>query len=104
MQGACDERASARCYTSTAMYARKLTAEMTIGTDRRPVPLDWLDSFCMRNFTGNAEFDDTLPISEGLVEAGFAVAPDRLADAMSDWFTKLGKGGGQPVRVTIRPA
>ena len=58
----------------------------------------------MRNFTGNAEFDDTLPISEGLVEAGFAVAPDRLADAMSDWFTKLGKGGGQPVRVTIRPA
>ena len=52
------------------MYARKLTAEMTIGDERRPVPLDWLDSFCMRNFTGSAEFDDTLPKGEGDTGSG----------------------------------
>ena len=56
----------------------------------------------MRNFTGNAEFDDTLPVAEGRLEAGFRVIPDRLAAAMSEWFTRRGKGGGQPVRVGIR--
>jgi hypothetical protein len=86
------------------MYARKLVAEMTIGGERRPVPLDWLDSFCMRNFTGSAEFDDTLPTGEGRVEAGLRVDPARLASAMSEWFTKRGKGSGQPVVVEIREA
>jgi hypothetical protein len=86
------------------MYARKLVAEMTIGGERRPVPLDWLDSFCMRNFTSAAEFDDTLPTGDGRVEAGLRVDPVRLAAAMSEWFTKRGKGNGQPVVVEIREA
>lgn len=73
-----------------------------IGTERRPMPLDWLDSFCMRNFTGSAEFDDTLPVGEGRLEAGLRVDPARLADAMSEWLTKRGKGNGQPVRVELR--
>lgn len=84
------------------MYARKLTAEIVIGCERRPMPLDWLDSFCMRNFTGLAEFDDTLPTGEGRLETGLSVQPERLAAAMSDWFTKRGKGNGQPVTVEIR--
>jgi hypothetical protein len=83
------------------MYARKLRAEMRIGNDRWPVPLDWLDSFCMRNFTGSAEFDDTLPTAEGRLEAGKRVDPARLAAAMSEWFTKRGKGNGQPVIVMV---
>jgi hypothetical protein len=58
----------------------------------------------MRNFTGEAEFDDTLPIEEGLVEAGFRVHPERLAEAMSAWFTQRGKGQRQPLRIEIRPA
>ena len=58
----------------------------------------------MRNFTGQAEFDDTLPTGEGALEAGFRVAPERLAEAMSQWFTRHGKGAGQPVRVEIRAA
>jgi len=58
----------------------------------------------MRDFTGEAEFDDTLPVAEGLIEAGFRVQPERLAEAMSAWFTKRGKGQGQPVGVHIRPA
>ncbi|HTS12318.1 MAG TPA: hypothetical protein VMH00_09390 [Candidatus Limnocylindrales bacterium] len=79
-----------------------MEAEIVIGTERRPMPLDWLDSFCMRNFTGSAEFDDTLPVGEGRLEAGLRVDPARLADAMSEWLTKRGKGNGQPVRVELR--
>jgi hypothetical protein len=84
------------------MYARKLAAEMTIGAERRQVPLDWLDSFCMRNFTGSAEFDDTMPMGDGRLEAGLRVDPARLAEAMSQWFTKRGKGNGKPVVVELR--
>ena len=83
------------------MYVRKLRAEIVIGGERRPAPLEWLDSFCMRNFTGSAEFDDTLPAGEGLLEIGSRVDPMRLATAMSEWFTKRGKGNGRPVRVEI---
>jgi len=75
---------------------------MTIGNQRKPVPLDWLDSFCMRDFTRSAEFDDTLPTAEGRLEAGLRVNPERLAAAMSEWFTKRGKGDGAAVIVEIR--
>jgi hypothetical protein len=85
------------------MYAQKLLVETIVGQDRRPCPLEWLDSFCMRNFTGAAEFDDTLPIADGSIEAGFSVSPERLAQAMGEWFTRRGKGAGQAVRVEIRP-
>jgi hypothetical protein len=86
------------------MYAQKLVVQVTIAGQSRPCPLDWLDSFCMRNFTGDAEFDDTLPTGEGRIEAGLSVSPARLADAMSAWFTKRGKGEGQPVDVEISEA
>jgi hypothetical protein len=75
---------------------------MRIGDKRRPVPLEWLDGFCMRNFTGSAEFDDTLPIADGQLEAGLRVIPERLAAAMSEWFTKRGKGCGAAVVVEVR--
>jgi hypothetical protein len=86
------------------VIAQKLRVDVGTGSVRRPCPLDWLENFCMRNFTGQAEFNDTLPVAEGLLEAGFPVHPERLADAMSAWFTQRGKGQGQPVRVEIRPA
>lgn len=84
------------------MYARKLQVEIVIEGERRPAPLDWLDNFCMRNFTGSAEFDDTLPTAEGSLEAGLRVDPLRLAQAMSEWFTKRGKGNGKQVNVEVR--
>ncbi|MGH9689480.1 MAG: hypothetical protein ACRD5K_20640 [Candidatus Acidiferrales bacterium] len=87
------------------MFARKLRVEMSIGRERtacKPVPLDWLDGFCMRNFTGAAEFDDTLPTGDGRMEAGLRVDPARLAESMSAWFTKRGKGNGQAVAIDIR--
>jgi len=86
------------------MFARKLQAQILIEGERRPAPLEWLDSFCMRNFTGSAEFDDTLPVAEGQLEAGLRIDPARLAAAMSEWFTKRGKGDGRPVVVELREA
>lgn len=81
-----------------------MSVEIVIAGERKPCPLDWLDSFFMRNFTGSAEFDDTLPIAEGRLEAGLRVDPARLAAALGDWLTKRGKGAGQPVSVEIHPA
>jgi len=83
------------------MYAQKLVAEVVIEGKQKPMPLEWLDSFCMRNFTGSGEFDDTLPTGEGRLEAGSNVDPKRLAAAMSEWFTKRGKGNGKQVVVEI---
>src|SRR6202162_5273948 len=65
-----------RCYTRRGMFARKLKVEVLVDGQRRPAPLDWLDSFCMRNFTASAEFDDTLTTGEGTLEAGFGVDPE----------------------------
>ena len=94
----------AALYSVAKMYARKLKVEIIVGGERRPCPLDWLDSFAMRNFTGSAEFDDTLPTGEGRIEAGFHVEPERLAEALSAWLTRRGKGDGRPVQVEIGPA
>lgn len=86
------------------MYARKLQVEIVQGSERRACPLEWLDAFCMRNFTGSAEFDDTLPTAEGRLEASLRVEPARLAAALGEWLTKRGKGNGRPITVEIREA
>jgi hypothetical protein len=86
------------------MYARKLQVEIVQGNARRACPLEWLDAFCMRSFTGSAEFDDTLPTAEGRLEASLRVDPARLAAALAEWLTKRGKGNGRPVTVEIREA
>jgi hypothetical protein len=44
----------------------------------------------MRNFTNDAIFDDTLPVGDGLLEAGFRVPLAGLRDAMEDWFRRKG--------------
>jgi hypothetical protein len=86
------------------VYAQKLTVEIIVGNDRKPCPLEWLDSFCMRNFTNSADFDDTLPTGEGRVEASFRVKPDQFASALAAWLTQRGKGNGQPVNVEVKAA
>jgi hypothetical protein len=86
------------------MYAQRFLVDVIVVGQRRPCPLDWLDSFCMRNFTGSAEFDDTLPLADGLIEAGFRVAPARLASALGEWLAKRGKGAGAAVEVEVRSA
>ena len=83
------------------MFARQLKVEVVLDNQRRPCPLEWLDSFCMRRFTGQAAFDDTLPRADGVLEAGYQVDAARLAVEMGDWLTKK-KGGGKRVQVEIR--
>jgi hypothetical protein len=55
-----------------------------------PCPIHWIDNFAMRNFTNDAVFDDTLPIGDGLMEAGHRVPLERLGPAMEDWFRRKG--------------
>jgi hypothetical protein len=88
----------------STMYAQKLIVEVVVGNERKPCPMEWLDSFCMRNFTNSAEFDETLPTGEGRLEASFRVVPARFAEAFAAWLTQRGKGNGQPVTVDIRKA
>ena len=84
------------------MFAQKFKVELVLQGERRPCPLEWLDQFCMRNFTNAAEFDDTLPVADGQVEASFRLTPQRFADGLAAWLTQRGKGEGQPVLVETR--
>jgi hypothetical protein len=83
------------------MYAQKFRVELVTDGQRRACPLEWLDQFCMRNFTNAAEFDDTLPVADGNVEASFRVTPERFAEGLSNWLAQRGKGEGQAVRVEV---
>jgi hypothetical protein len=83
------------------MYAQKFRVEVLIRGERRVCPLEWLDQFCMRNFTNSAEFDDTLPVADGQVEASFRLSPERFAEGLAVWLTQRGKGEGEPVRVEV---
>jgi hypothetical protein len=84
------------------MYAQKLQVDVLIRGKRRACPLEWLDQFCMRNFTNAAEFDDTLPVGEGKVEISFRLTPERFSEGLGAWLTQRGKGEGQPVVVEAR--
>ena len=88
------------CYTA-GVYARKLEVDVVIGGERRPCPLEWLDAFCMRNFTNSADFDDTLPVGDGKIEASFRLTPERFAEGLAAWLTQRGKGQGKPVLVKV---
>ena len=74
---------------SVSVFLRRLTIERidAAGAAHR-CPIAQLDNFAMRNFTNDAVFDDTLPIADGLLEAGTRVPLDRLAPAMEDWFRR----------------
>ena len=84
------------------MYAQKFIVEVLIRGQRRACPLEWLDQFCMRNFTNSADFDDTLPMGEGRIEASFRLTPERFAEGLGAWLTQRGKGEGEAVKVEVR--
>ena len=84
------------------MFSRKLTIERidAAGAAHR-CPIAQIDNFAMRNFTNDAVFDDTLPIADGLLEAGLRVPLDRLVLAMEDWFRRKSYlAHGEHLRVT----
>jgi hypothetical protein len=73
------------------MFARRLSIQRIDSSgEHHACPIRWIDSFAMRNFTNDAVFDDTLPVADGLLEAGFRVPLDRLQPAMEDWFRRKG--------------
>jgi hypothetical protein len=73
------------------MFVRRLSIQRIDTTGAHyPCPLHWIDNFAMRNFTNDAIFDDTLPVADGLLEAGHRVPLDRLRPAMEDWFRRKG--------------
>jgi hypothetical protein len=84
------------------MYAQTFLVEVVIRGEKRACPLEWLDQFCMRNFTNAAEFDDTLPVGDGRIEASFRLTPQRFGEGLAAWLTQRGKGEGQPVLVEAR--
>jgi hypothetical protein len=70
------------------MFSRKIRVEYEQNGNRHPCPLKWLDSFSMRSFTNASVFDDTLPVSDGVIEVGERVPLDQLKNAMEDWFRR----------------
>jgi hypothetical protein len=70
------------------MFARRIRVEYEKDGQRLPCPLKWLDSFSMRNFTNASVFDNTLPLSDGIMEIGTQVPVKELKDAMEDWFQR----------------
>jgi len=93
-------RGEAGCY-DLSMYAQTFQVEVLIRGKRKSCPLEWLDQFCMRNFTNSAEFDDTLPVGDGRVEASFRLTPERFAEGLAAWLTERGKGEGEAVKVEV---
>jgi hypothetical protein len=88
------------------MFARKLTIERIDSTGiAHPCPIKWIDNFAMRNFTNDAIFDDTLPIADGLLEAGNRVPLDQLVVKMEDWFRRKSYlAPGDRLRITEQAA
>lgn len=73
------------------MFARRISIErIDASGNAERCPIRWIDNFAMRNFTNDSVFDDTLPVGDGLLEAGYRVPLDRLRSAMEDWFRRKG--------------
>jgi hypothetical protein len=73
------------------MFARRISVQrIDASGEVQPCPIKWIDNFAMRNFTNDSVFDDTLPVGDGLLEAGRRVPLDRLRTAMDDWFRRKG--------------
>lgn len=84
------------------MFARRV--RLTVEPGGRAVPLPWLDSFAMRSFTGDAAFDDTLPVEDGVLEAGLRVPLDRLGDELEAWLRRKGRmGPGEHILLKEQP-
>ena len=73
------------------MFARRLLIERIDSEGKaHSCSIKWIDSFAMRNFTNDAVFDDTLPVEDGILEAGYRVPLDHLQMSMEDWFRRKG--------------
>jgi hypothetical protein len=73
------------------MFSRRISIErIDVNGLGQACPIGWIDNFAMRNFTNDPAFDDTLPVADGVLEAGARVPLNRLQPAMEDWFRRKG--------------
>lgn len=73
------------------MFLRTLRVEQVDAAgEASACPIAWIDNFAMRNFTNDAVFDDTLPLADGMMEAGLLVPLDLLQERMEAWFRRKG--------------
>ena len=106
LQRALPARDSVPRWYDFAMYAQKFQVDVLIRGERKPCPLEWLDQFCMRNFTNSPDFDDTLPVADGRMEASFRLTPERFAEGLGAWLNAARQrrrpagGGGSHSRVS----
>ena len=70
------------------VFSRRIAVAYEIDGQRQPCALKWLDSFSMRNFTNDAVFDDTLPLSDGVMEIGTRVPLDTLVPPWKIGFSE----------------
>jgi hypothetical protein len=82
------------------VFARKFRVDVAGQEGLRACPLAWLDSFCMRSFTGREAFDETLPVNDGTLEVSFQVDAEALRIDMEDWLTRK-FGEGKPIKLTL---
>ena len=82
------------------MFARKIQVDVMGPEGARPCPREWMDSFCMRSFTGREAFDETLPVADGMLEISFQVDTEGLRVDMEDWLTRK-FGEGKPVNLRL---
>jgi hypothetical protein len=87
------------------MFARRISIHRIDSSGaRQACPVAWIDNFAMRNFTNDPVFDDTLPVADGVLEAGTRVPLERLQPAMEDWFRRKGYlKPGERLEVTDTP-
>lgn len=82
------------------MFARKIRVQILEPGKVRECPVAWMDSFCMRSFTGRTALDDALPVSDGLLEVGFRVDLQLMKGDLENWFTRK-FGGGSRVKIRL---
>ncbi len=77
---------SAKRACDSPVFAHKVRVEIEENGARRPCPLDWMDHFFMRHFTGLSLLEETLPVSEGLLEAGNRVGLPAIEEKFQEWL------------------
>ena len=87
------------------MFLRRLSIErVTAAGETVLCPIGQIDNFAMRNFTNDAVFDDTLPVADGVLEAGLRVPLDLLQQRMEQWCRRKGYlAAEETLRVTEWP-
>ena len=68
------------------VFAQKLRIEIEEGGAVKACPIAWMDQFFMRSFTGVSAMDETLPVADGLLEAGLRVDRTEVAAHFERWL------------------